>query len=114
MRQELAQAYEVQAHELEQVQALMETTAQLHAETAQQAAAERETAQAENSQINNELAKVLAKVEAIEQSHADQRKQNATEAHRAAAELARAQGERTDAINARGEPRHRKTPPSKV
>jgi len=59
MRQELADAYETQAHELEQVQALLETTAQLHAETEGQAAAEL-------GSLRDELAKTITRAERIE------------------------------------------------
>ena len=100
LRQEMAEAFERQAMELE-------AAGQAH----QQATAEIETAQAATQAARAELVKLQAQVEAAEQAHAEQRRQAAIEAQRAdermAERLASAQAERDAAVQAAGDARER-------
>jgi len=73
MRQELADAYESQANELEQVQALLETTVQIHAETTQQTTAELASLRGELAQAITLAERSEAKAEEIEHRARDLR-----------------------------------------
>ena len=124
MRQELAEAFERQAGELEAAGAALaaekaaaEKQAQELADVRQQLAeavsradkADARIAEIEHraADLRAELVKVQAKAEAIEQTHAEQRKQAAAEAHRAAERMTKAQAERDDATKAAAEARER-------
>lgn len=107
MRQELAEAFERQAGELDKAQADVDRLRAENAEVRQKVAGEINAAQAAAEATRLDLARVQAKAEATEQAHVEQRKQAAAEAHRAVERLTKTQAERDDAARAVAEARER-------
>jgi chromosome segregation ATPase len=107
MRQELADAFERQADELDKAHAAADRLRTENTEAHQKVAAELEAARAAESAARTELMMMQAKAEATEQIHAEKRKQAAAEAHRVAEKLTKVQGERDAAAQATAEARER-------
>jgi chromosome segregation ATPase len=107
MRQELADAFERQADELDKAHAAADRLRTENTEARQKVAAELEAARAAESAARTELMMMQAKAEATEQIHAEKRKQAAAEAHRVAEKLTKVQGERDAAAQATAEARER-------